>query len=105
MTAHKKVNQEKELINLLYIVSAVVLILFSFYNLQNIFNPKKVLGAKTSAEYKSLLEEKSYWEDFLSKTPTYHDGWLRLSEIEYQLGDPKSGKDFEDVANRISTNP
>lgn len=73
---------QKELFNLLprqrqtclYITSAILVILLSMFNLQNINKKQvKVLGAETN---------NSFWEDFMQKHSTYIDGWIELGRID-----------------------
>jgi len=64
----------KELFNLLYITSAILIILLSMFNLQNINKKQiKVLGIET---------DNSFWEDFVQKNPTYRDGWVELDRMD-----------------------
>lgn len=64
----------KELFNLLYITSAILVVLLSIYNLQNIDNKQvKVLGTETN---------NLFWEDFMQKNPTYIDGWAELGRMD-----------------------
>lgn len=64
----------KELNNLLYITFAVLILLLSLFNLQNLNKQKvNVLGIKTN---------NSFWEDFMLKHPTYIDGWIELGRMD-----------------------
>ena len=103
MVARKKIDKQKELWNLFYISSAILLILLTIVNLQGNI-PKKVLGASTSSPSKDLLDEKKYWEEFLSENPTYYDGWNRLSEIQFLTGDSELSLKSLEIARRIDTN-
>ena len=65
---------QKELSNLLYITLAILVILLSMFNLQNINKKQiKVLGIETN---------NSFWEDFMQKHSTYIDGWIELGRID-----------------------
>lgn len=64
----------KELNNLLYITFAVLILILSIANLQNIKRKETVvLGAKTN---------NLFWEDFVTKHPTYIDGWIELGKMD-----------------------
>jgi len=64
----------KELFNLLYITSAILVILLSMFNLQNISKKQvKVLGIETN---------NLFWEDFMNNNPTYRDGWVELGRMD-----------------------
>ncbi|MBL7036812.1 hypothetical protein ISR94_03130 [Candidatus Microgenomates bacterium] len=101
----KKINKNKELINLFYIVSVVLLLLLSIYNLESVTNKiSGVLGVQNEVNERELVEEKLYWEEFLSTNPTYYDGWYKLAEIEFLLGNLTSSITFREFANRIDAN-
>jgi hypothetical protein len=64
----------KELFNLLYITSAILVILLSMFNLQNIDKKQiKVLGAET---------DNMFWQEFVVKHPTYIDAWVELGRMD-----------------------
>ncbi|HCR36043.1 hypothetical protein A2130_04370 [Candidatus Woesebacteria bacterium GWC2_33_12] len=64
----------KELNDLLYITFAILIILLSISNLQNLKRREiKVLGAETNTVF---------WEDFMTKHPTYIDGWIELGRMD-----------------------
>lgn len=95
----------KELTNLFYIVSVVLLILLSIYNLENISKkPNGVLGTSREVRSQELEKEKVYWEELLSKNPTYYDGWIKLSEIEFLLGNETSAIESLEITKRIDAN-
>jgi len=95
----------KELQDLLYISFAVLVILLSILNLQKTDHKSRhVLGVSTEIENFQLIKEKYFWEEFLAKNPTYYDGWKRISEIEFFMGDYKSAIDSYEVAKRIDFN-
>ena len=73
--AKKKINSKKELTSLLYITFVFLILLLSIFNLQNI-NKKsvvKVLGVE---------DDKSFWQDMVTKNPTYRDGWIELGRLD-----------------------
>ena len=64
----------KELFNLLYLTSAILVILLSMFNLQNINKKQvKVLGIETN---------NSFWEEITIKHPTYRDAWVELRRMD-----------------------
>lgn len=70
----KKRSFTKDLQHLLYINLAVLILILSFFNL---ISPKKkvveVLGAET---------DNAFWQELVSKHPTYRDGWVELGRID-----------------------
>lgn len=64
----------KELNNLLYITFAILILLLSISNLQNLKKQEiNVLGTKTN---------NSFWDDFMTKHSTYIDGWIELGRMD-----------------------
>lgn len=65
---------KKELYNLLYITFAFLILLLSMYNLQNLQHDEPlVLGTST---------DNKFFEDLVSKYPTYIDGWVELGRMD-----------------------
>lgn len=81
--------------------------LFSFFLLLlasiNIFlginRQPEVLGVSSG-----LSEEKVYWENVVSKNPTYQDGWIELAKVEYYEGNISKAKEFLEKAKLIDPN-
>ena len=70
----KKKNFDKDLELLLFINLVVLVLLLSFFNLT--IKPKteiKVLGVAT---------DNSYWEEMVTKHPTYRDAWIELGKMD-----------------------
>jgi len=92
-------------LNLFYIVFVVLLILLSILNLQSLSKKTtQVLGMENETNNQELKKEKIYWEQFLSKQPTYYDGWKRMSEIEFLLGDTSLSEKAAEISKRIDFN-
>ncbi len=62
---------------LLIYVLIVFLLFLSSINIENYLSPKKVLGAETKD-----TGEEDFWNDFMSKHPTYVPGWVELGRYE-----------------------
>lgn len=68
---------KKELNNLLYITFAFLVLLLSMYNIQGLKSKKtEVLGASI---------DNKYFEELVSKYPTYIDGWIELGKMDKVL--------------------
>jgi len=79
----KKKNYNKDFYYFLYITFAVLIILLSIFNLQNVSQKKnKVLGATTVISKIELENEKFFWEEFQKINPTYIDGWIELGRLD-----------------------
>ncbi|HLD92548.1 MAG TPA: hypothetical protein VI795_04110 [Patescibacteria group bacterium] len=70
-------NFQKDLDFLLFATFSILILLLTIFNLQNL-NTKKiskiqVLGAETN---------NLFWEEFMSKHPTYIEGWVELGRID-----------------------
>lgn len=103
-TAKKKINKQKELLYLFSIAFTVLVILLTILNLQNIGKKEAVLGAGTENNKEELIKEKDFWEDFLAKNPTYYDGWIRISKIEFLLNENTSAQKSLEISKRIDSN-
>jgi hypothetical protein len=78
-----KKNYNKDIQYLMYITFAVLVILLSIFNLQNVSqNKNEVLGAATVISKIELENEKFFWEEFQKINPTYIDGWIELGRLD-----------------------
>ena len=74
----KKVN--KAAIELFVFVAALYILLLSAVNIENYLTPKKVikvLGAETQ-----VTSDKKFWEEFLTKNPSYIPGWIEIGRMD-----------------------
>jgi len=78
------------------------LLLLTLLNLIQITKPKKRITIST--EDSSLEAEKHYWLRLSSENPTYLDAWLRLAEIDYELGNVDFSKGWLNQAKKINPN-
>jgi len=68
---------EKDLNNLLYINLIIIVLLLSMFNLRSPYKREaKVLGVNV------INDNKAFWEELVSKNPTYRDGWLELGRMD-----------------------
>lgn len=87
------------------IISIDLLLLLTIFNLYYYLKPQKVLGVSTlSAKETELASRKAYWEDLLSQSPTYLDGWLELAKIELVEGDKVKATEYLNKARDINPN-
>ncbi len=74
VTVSKKKNYDNELIYLLGITASVLILLLSLFNLQH--------SSKKNVEVLGTSIESTYWEDLLTKYPTYIDGWVEIGRMD-----------------------
>ncbi|MGD0523023.1 MAG: hypothetical protein ABSA43_00465 [Candidatus Microgenomates bacterium] len=89
--------------NAAFVVSslAIVLVLtLSYFNLRSYFTPAKILGAQTEVKNNP---RQTFWEEFLTKNPTYFPGWIELSKID--KADGNLLKSVQDLNRARSINP
>lgn len=94
----------KELQQYLYIAASVFLLILSLLNLQKYTSIPKVLGVQVEYDMNEVLDSKKYWEELVSKNPTYYDGWQQLYEINLLLGNYEEASYAKSVAKRIDFN-
>ena len=68
--------------SLLIMFSVLILLLLAAFNFRFYANQQKVLGVKTEGEEALLLEEQTFWEEFLSNNPDYLPGWLEIGRLD-----------------------
>lgn len=75
-------------------------------NIQNLSVKKNtnVLGITVEQDLTEIKQDKQYWEDLVSKNPTYYDGWIELYKLNLNLGDYNSALKAYEVAKRIDFN-
>ncbi len=106
-TPKKKVDLRSEIVYLCSCCAVITLLVLAGFNIDSYIQKDKVLGATTiSGEetYKSLIEEKNYWQDFLNSNPEYLDGWVAMIEINLNLNDKLSAKEAYIKAREIDPN-
>lgn len=74
VTVSKKKNYDNELIYLLGITASVLILLLSLFNLKH--------SSKKNVEVLGTSIESTYWEDLLTKYPTYIDGWVEIGRMD-----------------------
>jgi hypothetical protein len=70
-----RVNNDKTY--LLFAVSVLAILAFSFINLKNYFTHKKILGIESYSNIQS-----NYWTGFLKQNPNYIPGLLETESLE-----------------------
>jgi cytochrome c-type biogenesis protein CcmH/NrfG len=96
-------NLKKELLYLCSCCSLIILLFLASFNIESFLSRAQVLGAQTQ-KGSTLVGQARYWEDFLSKNPTYLDGWLELAQIEYELGNTNYALGALNSARAINPN-
>lgn len=66
---------QKELHNFVLISLTILVLLLSIFNLQNI-RPNKTI------EVLGATDDGLFWQEFITKHPTYRDGWLELDRMD-----------------------
>lgn len=102
--AKTRIKNGGEIITFLYIAGSIFIIILTMFNFQSISLGKKVLGASTEVDYSEVYDSKTYWEDLVSKYPTYYDGWMELYKINLILGDYQEADKSYNIAKRIDFN-
>ncbi len=85
----------------------VLLLSLAGFNINNYIVKGNVLGAKAISgedSYRSIIEEKNYWQEFLKITPNYLDGWIELISLNLNLNDKNSAKEAFIKAREIDPN-
>ena len=73
----KKKNFTEELTTLFYINITILILALSMFNLYSQRRNKiQVLGAETNNT------NNIFWQDFMTKHPTYRDGWIELGRMD-----------------------
>ena len=70
-------NFQKELDFLLFATFSVLILLLSIFNLQNLNKSRETTITVLGAETNNL-----FWNDFMTKHPTYIDGWVELNRMD-----------------------
>jgi len=98
----KNKSKAKTDLSILYISCAfLVLITLSLFNLAlYLFKSNhEVLGANSE-----VSQEIIFWHDFLTENPSYIDGWLELTKLEYEKGNFASSQEALRQAEIIDPN-
>lgn len=72
---------------------AIFLLFLAGENLRSFLFRNQVLGAEINIQFQKnneLLQEKEYWENFVSQNPSYLPGYIKLVNINFELGDRNS---------------
>ena len=105
----KKLSKKGGFDFLLFLIVAgtIVVLVLSVFNffLYSTTKNREVLGIKIQTDAKTVLSfEKSFWQAFLKKNPSYLPGWLELAKIEVQLEDIDNAKEALNKAREIDPN-
>ena len=101
-----KKTKKKNSKNHIYLGLGCLAFVISFLNLFLFNKPSnQVLGTHIIKTYSpSLTQEAEYWENIISKYPTYRDGYLELSDIYTKLGDISKANDSYNTAKNLDPN-
>jgi tetratricopeptide (TPR) repeat protein len=94
-----KIIQTKKTRDVYYFCILVILLSLTILNVTVFLTREEKVAFLTIT--KNPEDEIKYWKGFLENYPTYKDGWIKLSEIEYKLGNTKDAKDFLQNAEKI----
>jgi hypothetical protein len=103
----RKVNFRSEFLYLCSCCAMVLLLSLAGFNINDYVVKSNVLGAKAISgedSYRSIIEEKNYWQEFLKITPNYLDGWIELISLNLNLNDKNSAKEAFIKAREIDPN-
>lgn len=103
----RRVNLRGEIMYLCSCCAMVVVLSLAGLNLNQYLSTSNVLGTSTASgegQYRALIEEKLYWEEFLRTTPDYLDGWIELTNLNLNLNDRAAAYDSLNKAREIDPN-
>ena len=103
----RRVNLKGEIMYLCSCCAMVLLLCLTGFNFSDYLAKGSVLGVNTASgeeRYRSLIEEKVYWQEFLKITPDYIDGWIELVNLNLNLNDKSSAKEAFIKAREIDPN-
>lgn len=103
----RKASIKGEILYLCSCCAVIFLLVLSGINVDSFVSKDRVLGiSDTSGEegYLVLVEEKSYWQDFLKAHPRYLDGWVQLVDINLGLNDSPAASAAYRKAREIDPN-
>lgn len=97
----EKVNFKVFYIHYIYCLVIIIFLLIAGININNYLSSKKVLGA--SIDITPLQNEENYWQNLVSKTPSFTDGYLQLAKISVELGNKNQGEGY--IIKALSLDP
>jgi cytochrome c-type biogenesis protein CcmH/NrfG len=103
----RKSSLKSEIVYICSCCAVIVIALLASVNLNQFIKTKDVLGAGSKIADESpqmLTNQKKYWNDFLTIHPTYLDGWIELTRIYLEEGNPVKARESFDRAFEISPN-
>lgn len=104
-TKVKRIKLKKQFVFLCSSCAVILILVISAFNFENFLTNQRVLGAQSFLNEKELLvEQKTFWEGFVSDNPTYMDGWMELADINIKLGDLEGAKLSLNKAEEINPN-
>lgn len=82
------------------------LLLLTTLNIEGFLKTPPVLGTQIEVDQSKdkLQEEKLFWEEVISKHPTYRDAYIELAQIESLLGNTKRVEERLEKAFSIDPN-
>lgn len=80
----------------------MTLLIITSININKFINNQKVLGA--SIDVSPLQNEKAYWQNIITKNPSYLDGYLELAKVDVELGNKLEAKSYIDKAEALNPN-
>jgi hypothetical protein len=101
-----KSSFRKEFVYLCSCCAAIVLLVLTGVNFNGYLTSNKVLGASSDqqAYYETLIEETTFWQNFLITNPDYFNGWVRLIDLNLAINNQAAAKTAYREASRIDPN-
>jgi cytochrome c-type biogenesis protein CcmH/NrfG len=103
----KRAGLKQDIIFLCSCCAAVLILTLTMANLVPVFKQERVLGAKSETPpppSQEKLQEIIFWSDFVSKNPTYIEGWLELARLNILVGNEDGAILALDKAKEINPN-
>ena len=101
--AKKRAHLKRDLVFFCSCCAAAIVLFLSGLNLKSL-SYTQVLGAEDETPIVNPSKEVSYWENFLTKSPTYFDGWVELSQLMISLGKQEAAEVAFNKAQDINPN-
>lgn len=101
--AKKKAYLKRNFVFFCSCCAAAIVLLLSGLNLKS-FSYTQVLGVQDESQNESQLQEIFFWENLLSKSPTYFDGWVELSYLMLSLENKEAATLTFNKASEINPN-
>lgn len=96
-----RLKVSKEVVFLCSCCAVVIIFSLSTFNTSLFLNGNQVLGASSQAAGQDKI---SFWQDLVTKYPTYMEGWVELAKLEIKSGNLQQATFYLEKAKEIDPN-